>query len=75
MFFGYFDLDSPGGDHVHRTEDNLPRKVESGPEVAVENAERARITPDGADRTRERHERAHLVACGARSKVRSDLGR
>ena len=70
-----FGLDGPSGDHVHRAEDDLPRKVECGPEVTVENAERARIAPDSADGTRERHERAHLVACGARSKVRSDLGR
>ena len=70
-----FDLDGTGGDHVHRAEDDLPRKVEGSPEVAVEYAERARITPDGADGARERHECAHLVAGGARSEVRGDLGR
>ena len=63
-----------GGDHVHRAKDDLPRKVESSPEVAVEHAERARIAPDGADGAGERHERAHLVTCSARREVRGDLG-
>jgi hypothetical protein len=72
--WGYFCLDGAASDHVHRAEDDLPRKVHCGPEVAVEDAERARIAPDGADGTREGHECAHLVARGARSEVGGDLG-
>lgn len=72
---GAWGLDGASGDHVHRTEDDLPRKVEGGPEVAVENAECTSIAPDGADGAGECHEGAHLVARGARSEVRGDLGR
>jgi len=71
---GTFSLDGAGGDHVHRAEDDLPRKVECGPEVAIKDAEGARIAPDGADGAGESHERAHLVARGACREEGGNLG-
>ena len=68
-------LNCASGNHIHRAEDDLPRKVERGPEITIKDAERARITPDGADGTRESHECAHLVTRGAGSEEGGDLGR
>ena len=69
-----FSLDRAGSDHVHRAEDDFPRKIEGRPEVAVENAEGARVAPDGADGACEGHECAHLVARCARGEESGDLG-
>jgi hypothetical protein len=68
-------LNCASGNHVHRAEYDLPRKVECGPEIAVKDAEGARIAPDGADGAREGHECAHFVARGAGGEEGSDLGR
>ena len=72
---GTFSLDGAGGDHVHRAEDDLPRKVEGGPEVAVKDAEGARVAPDGAHGACEGHEGTHPVARGAGGEEGGDLGR
>jgi hypothetical protein len=67
-------LNCASGNHIHRAKYDLPRKIECGPEITVENAERARITPDGADGARESHECAHFVTRGTGSEERGDLG-
>lgn len=67
-------LNCTGSDHIHRAKDDLPREIERGPELTIEDAERARIAPDGADGARESHERAHLVARGTGSEESGDLG-
>ena len=68
-------LNLASGNHIHRAKDDLPRKVECGPEITIKDAERTRVTPDGADGARESHERAHFVARGTGSEEGSDLGR
>ena len=70
-----FSLHRAGGDHIHGAKDDLPRKVECSPEVAVKDAERTRVAPDGTDGAREGHQRAHFVTRSARGEECGDLRR
>jgi hypothetical protein len=65
FFIFHSSLDSSGGNHVHRTEDHLPRKVQSHPQVMIKDTERTCVAPDCTNRTCESHQGAHFITCGA----------
>lgn len=55
------NLRAAGGDEVHRTEDGIPGEIKHGPELAVEYAKGACVTPQHVGVASQGHERSHSV--------------